>query len=107
MQGTKRLHGGKYELYMSKKLGVGEYAEVYLGCKTEFKEIVVIKSINKTRIGDHNMKQNIYNQIDSLKKNTKFENPYIIKILDCFESANNFYIVTEFCNSGKFFLLMQ
>jgi serine/threonine-protein kinase ULK2 len=35
-----------------------------------------------------------------LKEVSKFDNPYLLKIYDYFESANNKYLVLEYCDSG-------
>jgi serine/threonine protein kinase len=63
---------------------------------------VAIKKIDKKAIAKHGprLAEAIKNEIKTLQIVTAFENPYIIKIYDTFESSNSIYIILEYCDGG-------
>jgi serine/threonine protein kinase len=100
--GSIRLKNGEYTFEAKDVLGQGSFATVYKGIKNSTKEEVAIKKIDKKSIAKHGerLAEAIRNEIHTLQVVTAFENPYIIKIHDTFETENNIYIVLEYCDGG-------
>ena len=98
---TKRLKGGEYEQDTNTKLGSGEFGEVFKGKIASSGQPCAIKTVLKNKIKDKKVSDQFLNEIESLEKNVKFDNPFILKILDCFETSNNIYVITEFCEGNS------
>lgn len=98
----KSLKDGRYEMNMSKRLGSGNFADVYLARDTQTGQDVAIKVIAMDKIRQYGdkLQRAIEKEIYVLKNLTKFENPYLLRFIDCFDTANNKYLVMEFCNGG-------
>ena len=82
-----------------KNLGSGSYGSVYMAKNIIMENIVAIKVIEKI---EYNMidDMEIQNEINILKT---LSHPNIVKIYEFFDSAINYYIVTEFCKKGELF----
>jgi len=92
---------GNPEKYYKKvrNLGSGSYGTVYLAKNTSKDNLVAIKVIEKIPaniIDDMEIK----NEINILKS---LSHPNIVKIYEFFDTALNYYIVTEFCKKGELF----
>lgn len=103
-QKTKRLKNGAYKMASETILGKGVFnTEICLGKIVQTEQLVAIKKINKPwmieRIPD--MVKNLINEINALAKCLQYENPFIIKQMDFFESHDNLYIVTEYCQEKQ------
>ncbi len=98
----KSLKDGQWLLDTSKELGSGNFARVYMGYHANTREQVAIKQISNEKVAQYGerLETAIQREIDILKAVSQFENPYLLKILDSFETANNRYLVLEFCNNG-------
>jgi len=76
--------------------------EVYKGTKMADGMTIGVKVIPLQivrRYGEKLIKA-IDNEIKTLQQVSQAENPYIIKIFDNFETQNNIYILTEYCDGG-------
>ena len=92
---------GNPEKYYKKvrNLGSGSYGTVYLAKSTLKDNLVAIKVIEKIPaniIDDMEIK----NEINILKS---LSHPNIVKIYEFFDTALNYYIVTEYCKKGELF----
>lgn len=98
----KTLKDGRFELDLSKRLGSGNFANVYLAKDKLDNCDVAIKVIAMDKINQYGekLKRAIDKEIYVLKNLTKFDNPYLLKFVDCFDTANNKYLVLEYCNGG-------
>lgn len=98
----KSLKDGRYEMIMSKRLGSGNFADVYLAKDNQTQQEVAIKVIAMDKIRQYGEKLSkaIEKEIYVLKNLTKYDNPYLLRFIDCFDTANNKYLVLEFCNGG-------
>lgn len=85
-------------------LGQGSYATVYLGKHIETNEQVAIKVIDKRIFSNAYNVKNIQSEIDIMKK-VCHEN--IVQLYDIYQTTNNMYIVTELCQDGDLFRLLQ
>jgi serine/threonine protein kinase len=78
-------------------IGQGAYATVYLGRSLNSSEPVAIKVIDKKIFANAYNLKNIHLEIDIMKK-VQHEN--IVRLLDVYQTTNNMYIVTEYCEDG-------
>ena len=89
---------------MKKVIGEGSYATVYLGKSTESGESVAVKVIDKKIfLNAYNLK-NIQSEIDIMKM-VKHDN--IVKLHDIYQTTNNMYIITEFCQDGDLYRYLE
>ena len=98
----KSLKEDRFEMNMSKRLGTGNFADVYLATDKQTNQEVAIKVIamNKIRQYGAKLERAIEKEIHVLKTLTQYDNPYLLRFIDCFDTANNKYLVLEFCNGG-------
>jgi len=98
----KKLKNGEWLLDINKQLGKGSFATVFEGRNTTTGERVAIKQISNEKVRQIGAKleQAIEREIHVLQEVSRYENPYLLKIFDYFESFNNRYVVLEFCDSG-------
>lgn len=78
-------------------IGRGFSSVVYRGSNDRLKERVAIKVIDIKSIQGKPQKKMLEGEIEALKK---LNHPNILKCHDIFSTANNCYIITEFCNEG-------
>ncbi|CAD8144278.1 unnamed protein product [Paramecium pentaurelia] len=86
---------GKYSFNMNHLIGRGAYGTVYKGISNDGMP-VAIKVIDRRMINQTNTQQ-LLNEIRSMKQ---LNHKNIVKFLDFYETQNNFYIISEFCNGG-------
>jgi serine/threonine-protein kinase ULK/ATG1 len=85
-------------------VGEGSYASVYWGKSLETVETVAVKVIDKKLfVNAYNLK-NIQSEIDIMKK-VSHEN--IVKLHDIYQTTNNMYIITEFCEEGDLYHYLE
>ncbi|CAK60221.1 unnamed protein product (macronuclear) [Paramecium tetraurelia] len=105
----RKCVGKKYEYCLNDKLGSGTFAEVVKGKNKLTDEVVAIKVIKRSileKYGDDILQQiqlevKILKELANLSKQTKC--PFINRIYEFLETANNFYIVLEYCNQGTLY----
>jgi serine/threonine-protein kinase ULK/ATG1 len=86
-----------YSYGLKDVIGRGFSSVVYRGVNDKTKEKVAIKVIDIRAIQGKPEKRMLEGEIDALKK---LNHPNILKCHDIFSTANNCYIITEFCNEG-------
>lgn len=75
------------------------FGTVYRGIDSETGKDVAIKVIPGSNLNDLNKLKLLKNEIISLQKVSK-ESEHIVKLFDVKRTANNLYIITEFCDGG-------
>lgn len=75
---------------------------MYIGKEVSTGKKVAIKQISNKKVTEYGDKlaEAIGREIHVLKEVSKYDNPYLLKIMDFFESASNKYMVLEYCDSG-------
>ncbi len=98
----KSLKDDRFEMNLSKRLGTGNFADVYSAQDKQTNQEVAIKVIamNKIRQYGAKLERAIEKEIHVLKTLTQYDNPYLLRFIDCFDTSNNKYLVLEFCNGG-------
>ena len=79
------------------KIGSGSYAHVYYTTKKETLSIFATKKIEKNKIINDKMTDYYFNEIEILKN---INHPNIIKLHEIKNTANNTYLIMEYCNGG-------
>lgn len=100
---TSSLSRRSYSYSINEKLGSGSFAEVFKGVIDDTQETIAIKVISKSIIQKYGpeIRNAIGNEVNVLQKiSLQIKTPYIVRIYECFETANNIYIILEFCNNG-------
>ena len=100
----KNLKGGEWQYRITDFLGKGAFGEVFKAQNTKTGEIAAVKVIPLANIDRNNgkLRKAIEQEKNSLKVASASQNPYILQMIDAFESSNNCYIFTEFCDGGSF-----
>ncbi|KAK2908893.1 hypothetical protein Q8A67_004730 [Cirrhinus molitorella] len=96
-QSGRPLQVGFYEII--KTLGKGNFAVVKLARHKVTKTEVAIKIIDKTRLGESDLKK-IKREVQIMKL---LKHPHIIKLYQVMETKDMLYIVTEFAKNGEMF----
>ena len=82
---------------MNTVIGKGSYATVYLGRRMTDNLPTAIKVIDKKIFANTYNIRSIQSEIEIMKR---VEHDNIVKLLDVYQTNNNMYIVTEFCQEG-------
>jgi serine/threonine-protein kinase ULK/ATG1 len=82
---------------MNNLLGKGSFASVFLGRLISDDSPAAVKVIDKKIFANQYNLKNIHCEIEIMKK---MEHENIVKLLDVYQTSNNMYIVTEFCEGG-------
>ncbi len=81
------------------EIGEGGCAKVYLAQKKDDMSEVAVKMIDKINVSDKEMS---YIQNEILIMNN-IDHPNVIKMLDCYETSENYFIVLEYMRGGELF----
>ena len=85
-----------YEI--GKKIGGGSYGIVFLSLNKRTGEKVAIKVMKKLKKDNKTLNKDILKEIEMLKT---LDHQNIINIFEFYEGDYNFYIITEYCQSGN------
>ena len=88
----------EYEL--KEKLGEGAYGCVYKVQQKATNYLRAVKAIKKKHVDS----TEFYNEIEVLKA---LDHPNIIKLFDCYQDKNYYYMVLEYCSGGDLFDYIQ
>jgi serine/threonine protein kinase len=96
----------QYQEQESDLIGGGAFGQVYKGWKLStigrMAIQVAVKVVPLTLLKEHGeaFVEAINNEIKTMEAILNDRNPYVIKIIESFESGNNIYIITEYCDGG-------
>ena len=93
--GDKKID--KYVFSMNKVIGKGSYATVYKGRRVPDNLPTAVKVIDKKIFTNAYNIKSMQSEIDIMKR---VDHPNLVKLLDVYQTTNNMYIVTEFCQGG-------
>lgn len=86
---------GDYSYCLKDQIGKGFSSLVYRGRNEKTGEIVAIKAVDMTKIRNEIEKALLSQEIYAL---SIMKSPNILQMKECYQTINNTYIVTEFCN---------
>ena len=87
-----------------KELGSGSFATVHLVKHNISGSIRAMKAIQKESNDDENNEEEIINEINILMK---MDHPNIVKIFEFYNSETHYYLITEYCEGGSLFDLIN
>jgi serine/threonine protein kinase len=102
MEGEKKIE--KYAFSLKNMLGKGSYASVYKGRVIATDEPVAVKVMNKSLFKNAFNLKNICSEIEIMKK---LNHRNIVRMLDVFQTSNNMYLITEYCDQGDLMHFMR
>ena len=85
---------------LEKEIGGGNFGKVYLGVNEKTNERVAVKIIPKESLKEKKKLQELLKSEVKIMGEVKNEN--VVRLYEFLESANNCYIVMEFCADGDF-----
>lgn len=99
----KHIKNGEYEYNKSDILAKTAIGQIFKGRHFKTDTLVAIKviSIEFIKKAEPRILTAIKSEISSQEKAKNLESPYILTILDSFETRSNIYIITEFCESDS------
>jgi len=81
------------------KIGQGQFGVVYKGCSIEDpKKVFAIKCILKKKLESNSMLSRLFQTEMSVM--SKLHHPNIMHLFEFMETANNYYLVIQYCNNG-------
>ena len=83
---------------LEKKIGSGNFGDVFLTTKRNSDSIFATKKIEKAKVHSGVMKTYFLNEIDVLKST---DNENLIKLYEVKSSKNNFYMIMDYLNGGS------
>ena len=93
--------GGSYEVHEC--VGEGSFGRVYRGRRRFTGQVVALKYVP--------LAQKTREDVDALRREiailSRLDNPYIVRLLDHFETRSHLVLVTEFCHGNLFEVLLE
>ncbi|CAD8133722.1 unnamed protein product [Paramecium octaurelia] len=96
-QNITRKQIDHYSYLLNEEIGRGFSSKVYKGKDDVSQELVAVKVIDMKMIKQSIHSQLLKNEINALRS---FNSKHIMKLHDVFQTQNNTYIITEYCDSG-------
>ncbi|CAD8050468.1 unnamed protein product [Paramecium sonneborni] len=96
-QNITRKQIDHYSYLLNEEIGRGFSSKVYKGKDDVSQEAVAVKVIDMKMIKQSIHSQLLKNEINALRS---FNSKHIMKLHDVFQTQNNTYIITEYCDSG-------
>ncbi|CAD8140126.1 unnamed protein product [Paramecium pentaurelia] len=103
MQNEKTIGEYSYLISNQSKVGAGQFGHVYKGYHNITKQQVAIKQIDKKLVKGI-FEQMLRHEIEILQQ---LNHKYIVKMYAHYETINNFYIISEYCETDILSILKQ
>lgn len=85
---------------LTKKLGEGQFGEIYLAKNIHDGHQYAVKQIDKAKIDCNNILKRLLKTEISIMHD--ISHPNILHLYEHLESTNNYYLVLDYCNQGHF-----
>lgn len=95
---------GKYEFSFDQKLGSGLTSEAYIGIEKENQKPVCVKIIDRQVFKNETQKALLTNEI---RCQQKLSSDFIVNIYDVYDTSSFCFVITELCEDGDLFKLIQ
>lgn len=99
-QKQSRSHKRIGQYVLLDKLGQGQFGSVFLAVSNDTKKNYAIKCQDKKFINENEMYRKLLNT--EIGVMNKIRHPNIVHLYELLESANNYYMVIDYCNNGDF-----
>lgn len=96
-QGELRKKIMHYSYFLVDRIGDGFSSTVYIGTDDHSSEKVAIKVIDLKFLHDENKKKLLANELECIRK---IGHAHLLQYIDTYETTNNVYIITEYCEGG-------
>ncbi|KRX03366.1 Protein kinase-like domain [Pseudocohnilembus persalinus] len=93
-----------YSFSLKASIGKGSSGTVYIGKDERNGEPVAVKVIDMNSLKTELSWKNLKSEIETMRN---LNNPHIVKLLGVYQTTNNAYIITEYCNQGDLRNLMN
>lgn len=93
-----------FESLANSNIGVGGFGKVYKVRHKVSKNIFAIKVINKTKIIEHDLVEQIKLEV-KIMYNLNHEN--VVKLHNHYEDDDNFYLILQYCSKGQLYSILK
>ena len=93
-----------FESLANSNIGVGGFGKVYKVRHKVSKNVYAIKVINKKKILEHDLVEQIKLEVKIMYK---LENNHILKLYNHYEDDDNFYLILQYCAKGQIYSLLK
>ena len=93
-----------FESLANSNIGVGGFGKVYKVRHKISKNIFAIKVINKTKIIEHDLVEQIKLEV-KIMYNLNHEN--VVKLHNHYEDDDNFYLILQYCSKGQLYSILK
>ena len=88
------------DLILTKKIGKGAYAEVFLSNKVGNNKLLATKRFNRAFVEKPQNLKRLLNEVSILRK---YKHPNIIELIETKKTKSHCYLVTEYANGGDLY----
>jgi len=93
-----------FESLANTNIGVGGFGKVYKVRHKVSQKIYAIKVINKSKIIEHELVEQIKLEVEIMYK---LNHPYIVKLYNHYEDDDSFYLILEYAPKGQIYTLIK
>jgi aurora kinase len=93
-----------FESLSNTNIGVGGFGKVYKVRHKVSKNIFAIKVINKAKILDHDLVEQIKLEVRIMYN---LDHQHIVKLYNHYEDDDNFYLILQYCAKGQIYTLLK
>ena len=93
-----------FESLANTNIGVGGFGKVYKVRHKMSKNVYAIKVINKAKIIEHDLIEQIKLEVEIMYK---LDNKYIVKLFNHYEDDDSFYLILEFAPKGQIYTRLK
>ena len=105
MRGEEReCRKDDFESISNSNIGVGVFGKVYKVRHKVSKNVFAIKVINKKKIIEHDLVEQIKLEVKIMYK---LNHDHILKLYNHYEDDDNFYLILQYCAKGQIYSLLK
>jgi len=93
-----------FESLANSNIGVGGFGKVYKVRHKVSKNVFAIKVINKKKILEHDLVEQIKLEVKIMYK---LDHDHILRLYNHYEDDDNFYLILQFCGKGQIYSMLK
>jgi len=93
-----------FESLTNSNIGVGGFGKVYKVRHKVSKNIFAIKVINKSKIVEHDLVEQIKLEVEIMYK---LNHQHVVKLYNHYEDDDSFYLILQYCAKGQIYTLLK